>query len=106
MSTGDMTEEHLHLLLTSFGLVPEPVKRADSCTYFLGTIQRHPEKSTRAVRVFYNPVGQPLQLQLCASSDNNNVVLLHQPFDSAELLSAIRHEIALVTQRIGTKDDH
>jgi hypothetical protein len=102
MGTAEMTEEHLHSLLTSFGFVPEPVRRGDSCTYFLGTIQRHPEKSTRAIRVFYSPVGQPLQLQLCASSDNNNIVLLQQPFESAELMSALKHEIALVTQRIGT----
>jgi len=103
MSTSQMTEEDLHLLLTSFGLVPEPVRRADSCTYFLGKIQRHPEESTRTIRVFYSPAGQPLQLQLCASSDNNNTVLLHQPFESGALMSALKHEIALVTQRIGTR---
>lgn len=98
-----MTRQRLHALFTDrFGLVSEPVPHGDSRTCFLYRIQRHPAHSTRTVRAFYAPDGEPSHLQLCAFSDNNNNVLLRQPFIESELLAALRREVALVEQRIGT----
>lgn len=96
-----MTGDQLHQFLTvRLGLIPEPVARANSRTYFLHRIEWHPATSTRVARVMFDAAGQPSQLQLCASSDNNNTVLLHRPFGEAILELALQREIALVEQRL------
>jgi hypothetical protein len=96
MTRTDLDE----LLCGTLQLVPDPVRSAGSTTYFVGEVQRHPAKCTMAVRVLLDPAGEPSRLQLCASSDNNNTVLLQPPFDARSLLEAIQAEIAIVRQRL------
>jgi hypothetical protein len=95
-----MTRADLHELLTGIlGLLPDSLQRTDSLAYFVEEVQRHPAKCTRAVRVLYDAFGEPSRLQLCASSDNNNTVLLQQPFHRGALLAAVQKEIDIVRER-------
>ena len=91
--------------LADLGLTPEPAMPAAACTYFLGEVQWHPARSTRTARVFYGPDGVPVRLQLCASSDNNNTVLLQLPLERQQLVSAVRAEIELVERRLARAMD-
>ena len=96
-----MNAQTLHaLLVRRFGLVPDDIRRGNCRTYFLRAVQRHPANSTRIARVLFAPDGEAFGLQLCASSDNNDTVLLRQPFDEAGLAVVIRDEIALVERRL------
>lgn len=96
-----MNRSELHqLLVTDLGLVPQPALPTGACTYFLREVQWHPARSTRTVRVLYGPDGAPTRLQLCASSDNNNTVLLQLPRERQQLVSAVLQEIQLVEQRL------
>jgi hypothetical protein len=96
-----MTRTDLHELLSgTLKLVPDPVQRGDSLTYFVGEVQRHPARCTYAVRVLYDPCGEPSRLQLCASSDNNDTVLLQAPFNERDLLALVQTEIAIVKERL------
>lgn len=96
-----MNRSELHqLLVADLGLVPEPALPAGACTYFLREVQWHPSRSTRTVRVLYGQDGAPTRLQLCASSDNNNTVLLQFPLDRQQLVSAVLQEIRIVEQRL------
>jgi hypothetical protein len=95
-----MTRADLHELLTgALGLLPDPLQRTDSLAYFVEEVQQHPANCTRAVRVVYDAVGEPSQLQLCASSDSNNTVLLQQPFHKRDVLAAVQKEIEIVKGR-------
>ncbi|MBW8466327.1 hypothetical protein [Acidovorax sp.] len=101
-----MNRSELHqLLVADLGLTPEPAMPAAACTYFLGEVQWHPARSTRTARVFYGPDGVPVRLQLCASSDNNNTVLLQLPLERQQLVSAVRAEIELVERRLARAKD-
>ncbi|CAN7171410.1 hypothetical protein LJR129_000283 [Acidovorax sp. LjRoot129] len=96
-----MNRSELHqLLVTDLGLIPQPALPAGACTYFLREVQWHPERSTRTVRLLYGPDGAPTRLQLCASSDNNNTVLLQLPMERQQLVSEVLQEIQLVEQRL------
>ncbi|MEY8689167.1 MAG: hypothetical protein AB9M53_04700 [Leptothrix sp. (in: b-proteobacteria)] len=99
-----MTAEQLHAYLTEvFELVPEPVRPADARTYFWRRVEWHPARSTRTLKVFYDAAMQPSRLQLCASSDNNNTVLLRPPFDRSHLEEVLTREVALVQLRLSVQ---
>lgn len=97
-----MNRDELHqLFVDELGLVPEPARPFAACTYFLREVQWHPAKSTRTVRVLYEPNGEPSRLQLCASSDNNNTVLRPLPLEKPQLLAAVLGEIRTIERRLG-----
>lgn len=91
------------LLIDELGLLPDPAAKGDSLSFFVGKVERHPARCTRTVRVFFSGSGEPAMLQLCASSDNNNTVLLRQPFDRESLAGAIRQEIDTLRERLGVE---
>jgi hypothetical protein len=95
-----MDRQTLHgLLVDGLGLVPEPVDNPVSRSYFHQRIEWHPRHSTRIFRVLFDAAGEPARIQLCASSDNNNTVLIAQPFDPEHLIGLARQEVALLTAR-------
>ncbi|MBB6559021.1 hypothetical protein HNP48_001685 [Acidovorax soli] len=96
-----MNRQELHALLQdTAGLVPEPVDNPIACSYFFQRVEWHPQRSTRVFRVLVDSAGEPARIQLCASSDNNNTVLLAQPFSREQLLGLVRQEVALITARL------
>ena len=100
-----MTGDDLHeLLVTTYGLVPEPVAHGVSRTYFLREVQWHPQRSTRVVRILWGAGGEPARMQLCASSDNNNAVLIAAPFSAGSLAGPLAREVALVEARLCAAD--
>lgn len=97
-----MTREELHaLLVTTFGLVPEPVANPVSRTYFYQEVEWHPRRSTRVLRVLFGADGEPARIQLCASSDNNNAVLIAGPFSAQVLAERVLQEIKRVEAWLG-----
>ncbi|CAN7337082.1 hypothetical protein [Acidovorax sp. LjRoot117] len=98
-----MTHTELHELLAGhFGLVPEPIDNGVSRTYFIREVQWHPQRSTRVVRVLAGTAAQAARIQLCASSDNNNTVLITAPFSAERLRGLLAEEISLVEARLAT----
>lgn len=96
-----MTPEALHALLTrELRLLPEPVASGVSRTYFLGTIDWHPQRHTRVLRVLFGADGEVLRIQLCARSDNNNTELLAPPFTASQLTDIAQREIDLARERL------
>lgn len=96
-----MNRQELHALLRdTAGLVPEPVDNPVARSYFFQRVEWHPQRSTRVFRVLFDSAGEPARIQLCASSDNNNTVLLAQPFSTEQLLDLARQEVALIQTRL------
>ncbi len=96
-----MNRQELHALLQdTAGLVPEPVDNPVARSYFFQRVEWHPQRSTRVFRILFDPSGEPARIQLCASSDNNNTVLLAQPFSTEQLLDLARQEVALIKTRL------
>ena len=96
-----MRRQELHALLQDIaGLVPEPVDNPVARSYFFQRVEWHPQRSTRVFRVLFDSAGEPARIQLCASSDNNNTVLLAQPFSTEQLLDLARQEVALIKTRL------
>ena len=92
-----MDNQTLHdFLVDRLGLIPEWTANAVSRTYFHRQIEWHPERSSRVFRVLFDPTGEPARIQLCASSDNNNSVLIQAPFDPHQLIDLARKEIAAI----------
>lgn len=87
------------LLETEFALVSDPAERGSSTTYFHRTVCWHPARSTRVLRVHRDAHGEPVSMQLCVSSDNNNSVLLKAPLSEAVLRRCVAAEIALLGAR-------
>ena len=99
-----MNRQELHEILTeSLGLVPEINENDVSCTYFHKRIEWHPQHSTRVFRVLFGPNGTPSRIQLCASSDNNNSVLIQAPFHEQILTDLASKEVALIESRTQRK---
>jgi hypothetical protein len=95
-----MNRQELHALLQdTAGLVPEPVDNPIARSYFFQRVEWHPQRSTRVFRVLFDSAGEPARIQLCASSDNNNTVVLAQPFSTEQLLDLARQEVALIKTR-------
>jgi hypothetical protein len=96
-----MNHEALHtLLVEGLGLLPEPVHNPVSRTYFYGRVEWHPSRSTRLVRVLFDPHGHVSNVQLYVSSDNNNTVLLAVPCSEGALRAAVAQEIDKLKVRI------
>lgn len=92
-----MNRQELHeLLVNKLGLVPELVDNNISRTYFFERMESNPGESTRVFRVIFDVSGEPSRIQLCASSDNNNTVLIAQPFDARALADIAIQEIGLI----------
>lgn len=92
-----MNRAALHdLLVNTLGLVPEPVANAVSCTYFYEEVQWHPLHTTRVLRVIFDVHGEAMRIQLCASSDNNNTVLVAQPFSAPLLVALVAQEVQII----------
>ncbi len=87
-------------LTTEFDLVPDPLERGSARTYFWRSILRHPVNTTRTVRVFLDTAPMVSRIHLCVSSDNNNSVFVHTPFDKDSLRVAIAKEIALLQKSV------
>jgi hypothetical protein len=79
-------------LTTGCGLVSEPAHGGSWRSYFAGTVEWHPARSTRVLKVLLDSAGAPFAVQLCVSSDRNNSVLLHPPFAPDALRDAIDAE--------------
>jgi hypothetical protein len=95
----DMQELH-DFLAGSLGLVPEITENTVSRTYFYRRVEWHPGKSTRVFRVIFESNGAPARIHLCASSDNNNSVLIQAPFHKQLLADCAAKEIALIEAKI------
>lgn len=92
-----MDAQDLHDLLTGrLGLIPQATESAVSRSYFHQRVEWHPGRCTRVFRVLFAPNGEPAQIQLCASSDNNNSVLIQRPFDAQRLADLAAQEIGLI----------
>ena len=92
-----MNKQSLHeFLVGSLGLIPELTASTVSRTYFYREIEWHPERSSRVIRVLFDPRGEPARIQLCSSSDNNNSVLIQAPFDQQQLSELISKEVASI----------
>ena len=99
-----MNRQELHEILTGpLGLVPEMNENAVSRTYFHQRIEWHPQQSTRVFRVLFESNGAPSRIQLCASSDNNNSVLIQAPFHEQLLTDLASKEVALIESRTQSK---
>lgn len=81
-------------LANDFGLVKDPKEWGSGQTYFFERVQWNPSESTRVVRVLRDATGNVMSIQLCISSDNNNSVLMHSPFDKGAIRKAVAGEIA------------
>lgn len=64
--------------------------------YYHQKIELNPAKSTRLIKVIFDRDESILAIQLCASSDNNNTVLLPLPTDKKQLRLAVEKEIKLL----------
>lgn len=96
-----MNRQELHELLTvTLGLIPEHTSNNISQTYFHKVIEWHPLRSTRVFRVLFESNGEPARIQLCSSSDNNNTVLIVQPFCKQALIEAASIETELIEARL------
>lgn len=96
-----MNRQQLHELLTGpLGLHAEVSENTVSRTYFYQRIDWRPQQSTRVFRVLFGPNGEPLRIQLCASSDNNNSVLMEAPLEAPRLIDLAKKEIALLERRM------
>lgn len=82
------------LLANDFGLVKDPREWGSGQTYFFERVQWNPSESTRVVRILRDASGNVMSIQLCISSDNNNSVLMHAPFDKDTIRKAVTDEIA------------
>lgn len=96
-----MSRRELHAVLQdAAGLVPESVDNPIARSYFFQRVEWHPQRSTRVFRILFDSAGEPARIQLCASSDNNNAVLLAQPFNPGQLLGLAQQEVALIKARL------
>ena len=96
-----MNRQELHaVLLDAAGLVPEPIDNHVSRSYFYQRVEWHPQRSTRVFRVLFDTAGEPARIQLCASSDNNNTVLIEQPFGKEHLTDLAQQEVAQIKARL------
>lgn len=92
--TDTRLDARLDRLLTGhFGLIPEPAHGGTWRNYFHQAVVREPAHSTRVLKVITDHAGQPRQLQLCASSDNNNAMLVPITDELHTLLPVIQAEI-------------
>lgn len=99
MAATYSTLDDLHQCLTrDFGLVAEAPHGGSWRTYFLGTVEWHPSRSTRMLKVLLDAAGTPWKIQLCVSSDNNNSVFLAAPFGQDALVQAIDGELRLLAR--------
>ena len=95
-----MNSVELHELLTDkIGLLPESVQNSISRTYFHQAIEWHPQKSTRVFRVLFDSQFKISGIQLCASSDNNNTVLVRPPFLESDIVEMAAREIEIIKCR-------
>ena len=100
-----MTRDELHeMLVTTFGLVPEPLANNVSRTYFHKAVIWHPQRSTRVFRVLFDARGEPARIQLCASSDNNNTVLVARPFSAHLLQELVAQQVQIIEARRSDPD--
>lgn len=96
-----MNRQELHaVLLHAAGLVPEPIDNHVSRSYFYQRVEWHPQRSTRVFRVLFDTAGEPARIQLCASSDNNNTVLIEKPFGKEHLTDLAQQEVAQIKARL------
>ena len=96
-----MNRQELHdFLVGTVGLVPEVLENAVSRTYFHRRIEWHPGRSTRVLRVLFEPDGEPGRIQLCASSDSNNCVMVPPPHCPERLSTLAAQQIALIELRL------
>ncbi len=65
--------------------------------YYHKRIDQNPTTSTRLIKIIFDTDESILAIQLCASSDNNNAVLLPLPIDKNQLNLAIEKEIKLLS---------
>lgn len=102
MAATYSTFDDLHQFLThELGLVVEAPHGGSWRTYFCGEVERHPSRSTRAVKVLLDAAGKPWKIQLCVSSDNNNSVFLAAPFMHDALKQAIDAEVSQLARNTG-----
>ena len=95
-----MDKQELHdLFVGPLGLVPQATENNISRTYFHERVEWHPFLSTRVFRVLFEPDGELSRIQLCASSDNNNSVLIQGPFQKQMLMELAAAEIAIIEAR-------
>ena len=95
-----MNSAKLHELLTDkVGLLPESFQNSISRTYFYQAIEWHPQKSTRVFRVLFDSQFKISSIQLCASSDNNNTVLVRPPFRESDIVEMAAKEIEIIKSR-------
>jgi hypothetical protein len=98
-----MTLDELHhILTTKFELVPDTRERGNGRTYFWKQVIWAPSESTRIIRIHFDATGTVNRMQLCVSSDNNNSVFVHTPFDMNGLHVAISDEIRHFHKRTET----
>lgn len=96
-----MNQTELHDFLTgSLELVPEPTVNQVSRTYFYQRVEWHPRWSTRVFRVLFGNSGEVSRIQLCASSDNNNMALISPPFDEQAITQFANTEIIQIKERM------
>lgn len=96
-----MNRQELHdFLVRTVGLVPEVLDNAVSRTYFHRRIEWHPRRSTRVFRLLFGPNGEPGRIQLCASSDSNNSVIVPLPHCPERLSRLAGQQIALIELRL------
>lgn len=86
-----------HVLIHEFQLLQEPPHTGNWRVYYHKRIDRNPATSTRLIKIIFDTDESILAIQLCASSDNNNAVLLQLPTDKNQLNLAIKKEIKILT---------
>lgn len=94
------TLKQLHDVLTyEFQLLQEPPHAGNWRVYYHNRVDLNPATSTRLIKVIFDPDESILAIQLCASSDNNNAVLLPLPIDKKHLSLAVEKEIKLLSTK-------
>lgn len=96
-----MNRTELHAFLTrELGLIPDDRGSQVSCTYFYQMVEWHPAANTRVFRVLFSADGEPSSIQLCASSDNNNTVLVNIGSDKHSLRQVYLQEVKMIEGRL------
>ena len=98
------TLKELHDVLTNeLQLLQEPPHPGSWRVYYHRRIDLNPATSTRLIKIIFDPDESILAIQLCASSDNNNAVLLPLPIDKNQLNLAIENEIKFLSTKQKSK---